>query len=175
MTTREPVYKFIDDLVECIETSLPQSNLNLSIGLALKQEYECRKLPPTALRQFGGNPSEWPEFISNFRNRIHEKVSFKDSMRMKRLLSALEGEAKKICGCEAIFYATALKSLKQDFANPVLASHLKIISIFDQPQIKINDKIRLRKYNSKLRLQIHGYYQWVMRFRYYPVKICLKR
>ena len=98
ITTREPVYKFIDDLVECIETFLPQSNLNLSIGLALKQEYECRQLPPTTLRQFGGNPSEWPEFISNFRNRIHKKVSFKDSMRMKRLLSALEGEAKKICG-----------------------------------------------------------------------------
>ena len=152
MTTREPVYKFIDDLVECIETSLPQSNLNLSIGLALKQEYECRKLPPTALRQFGGNPSEWPEFISNFRNRIHEKVSFKDSMRMKRLLSALKGEAKKICGCEAIFYATALKSLKQDFANPVLASHLKIISIFDQPQIKINDKIGLRKYQQQVKI-----------------------
>ena len=104
------------------------------------------------MRRFGGNPSEWPEFISNFRNRIHEKVSFKDSMRMKRLLSALEGEAKKICGCEAIFYATALKSLKQDFANPVLASHLKIISIFDQPQIKINDKIGLRKYQQQVKI-----------------------
>ena len=32
ITTREPVDKFIDDLVEGIETSLPQSSLNLSIS-----------------------------------------------------------------------------------------------------------------------------------------------
>ena len=55
-------------------------------------------------------------------------------------------------GCEGIFYATALKSLKQDFGNPVLASHLKIISIFDQPQIKINDKIGLRKYQQQVKI-----------------------
>ena len=112
ITTREPVDKFIDDLVEGTETPPPQSNLHLNIGLALKQEYECRQLPPIELRRFGGSPSEWPEFISNFRNRIHEKVSFNDSMRMEHLLSALEGEAKKSVesiGCEGIFYATALK------------------------------------------------------------------
>ena len=95
ITTREPVDKFIYDLEEGIETSLSQSNLNWSIGLALKQEYEYRQLAPRELRRFGRNPSEWPEFISNFRNRIHEKVSFNDSMRMERVLSALEGEAKK--------------------------------------------------------------------------------
>ena len=74
---------------------------------------------PIELRRFGGNPSECP------RNRIHEKVSFNDSMRMERLLITLEGEAKKSVestGCEGIFYATALKSLKRDFGNPVLVS-----------------------------------------------------
>ena len=155
ITTREPVDKFIDDLVEGIETSLPKSNLHLNIGLALKQEYDCRQLPPIEQRRFGGNPSEWPEFISSFRNRIQEKVSFNDSMRMERLLSALEGEARKSVGsigCEGIFYATALKSLKRDFGNPVLVSHLKIKSIFDQPQIKPNDKIRLRKYHQQVKI-----------------------
>ena len=83
--------KFIDDLVEGIETYLPKSKLNLSIRLALEQQYECRQLPPIELRRFGGNPSEWPEFISNSQNRIHEKVSFNDGMRMERLLSAFEG------------------------------------------------------------------------------------
>ena len=34
ITTREPVDKFIDDLLEGIETSLLQSNLNLNIGFA---------------------------------------------------------------------------------------------------------------------------------------------
>ena len=138
ITTREPVDKFIDDLVEGIETPLSQSNLNLSICLALKQEYECCQLPPIELGWSRGNPTEWPQFISNFRNRIHKKVSFNDSMRLKRLLSALEGEAKKsveLVGCEGIFDATELKSLKQDFGNPLVVSHLKIKTIFDQPQI----------------------------------------
>ena len=47
ITTRETVDKFIDDLVEGIETSLPKLNLNLNINFALKQEYERRQLPPT--------------------------------------------------------------------------------------------------------------------------------
>ena len=57
-TEREPVDKFIDDLIEGIETFLPQSNLNLNIGFALKQEYECRQLPPIELRRFARNLSE---------------------------------------------------------------------------------------------------------------------
>ena len=177
ITTREQVDKFIDDLVEGIETSLSQSNLNLSIGLALKQEYECRQLSPIELRGFGGSPSEWPEFISNFRNRIHQKVSFNDSMRMQRLLSALEGEAKKSgesIGCEGTFYATALKSLKQDFGNQLPVSHLKIRSIFDQPQIKPNDKIGLRKYHQQVKITIIWLLSMGLRIRYYPMKICLK-
>ena len=57
---------------------------------------------------------------------------------MERLLSALEGKAKKSVepiGCEWILYAAAPKSLKRDFGKLVLVSHLKIKSIFDQPQI----------------------------------------
>ena len=88
ITTRESIDKFIHDLVEGIETFLPQSNLNSNNDLALKQEYECCQFPPTELRWFGGSPPEWQEFISNFQNMIHEKVSFDDSMRMERLLNA---------------------------------------------------------------------------------------
>ena len=65
ITTRQPLDKFTDDLAEGIESSLPHSNLNLNIGLASEQEYECLQLPPIELRRFGSNPSERPEFISN--------------------------------------------------------------------------------------------------------------
>ena len=133
----------------------PYLRQTATFGFALRQEYECRQLPPIELRRFPGNPSKWPEVISNFRNRIHEKVSFNDSMRMERLLSALEGEAKNSVesnGCEGIFFATALKSLKRDFGNPVLVTHLKIKSIFDQPQVEPNDKIGLRKYHQQVKI-----------------------
>ena len=71
------------------------------------------------------------------------------------MLSALKGKTKKSVesiSYEGIFYATALKSLKRDFGNPVLVSHLKIKSIFDQPQIKPNDKIGLRKYHQQVKI-----------------------
>ena len=74
---------------------------------------------------------------------------------MQRLLSVLEGEANQ--SVEAIghcgtFYATALKSLKIDFGNPVIVSHLKIQSLLDQPQIKPNDKIGLRHYHQQVQI-----------------------
>ena len=41
ITSQKTVHKFIDNLVEGLETSLTQSNHNLNISFALKQEYEC--------------------------------------------------------------------------------------------------------------------------------------
>ena len=52
---------------------------------------------------------------------------------MEQLISVLEGEAKRSVesiGCNGI-YATALKSLKRDFGNPILVSHLKIKALLD--------------------------------------------
>ena len=45
----EPVNKFIDHVVQSIETSLPKSKFNLNVNLALKQECECRRLQPIEL------------------------------------------------------------------------------------------------------------------------------
>ena len=86
---------------------------------------------------------------------IHDQVSFDDNMRMERLLSVLDDKGKRAVesiGCDGIFYATALKSLKRDFGNPVLVSHLKIKSIFDQAQLKPNDKIGLRTYHQQMKI-----------------------
>ena len=66
---------------------------------------------------------------------------------MERLISVLEGEAKRSAestGGNGIFYGTALKSLTRDFGNPILALHLKIKALLGQPQLKSNDKTGLR-------------------------------
>ena len=94
-----------------------------------KEEIESRILPPIDLTKFDGNPSKWPEFIDNFETRVHNKATFIDLVRMERLISVLEGDAKKAIssiGTQSIFYATALKTLKRDFGNPVVVAHLKI-------------------------------------------------
>ena len=58
---------------------------------------------------------------------------------MIRLLSTLDGVAKRTVytiGCNKIFYATTLKTLKRDFGNPLIVAHSRLSSVFDKPQIR---------------------------------------
>ena len=45
----EQVNKFIDRLVEGMETALPKSKFKLKVNL--KQKHECRQLPPIKFRR----------------------------------------------------------------------------------------------------------------------------
>ena len=77
-------------------------------------------------------------------------ASLDDNLRMNRLLSILDGEAKRSIqsvGSSGIFYATALKTLKRDFGNPIIVADLHIKSLFEFPLIKANDRIALRNYH----------------------------
>ena len=68
--------------------------------------------------------------------RVHNKVSFTNSMEMKHLLSVLKGEAKRSVegiGANGIFYPTALKLLKREFGNPLVVCHLKMKELLEQP------------------------------------------
>ena len=81
----------------------------------MQHKVDSHNLPPILLIRFDGNHSKWPEFIENIFARVHSKQTFDDNTRMIRLLSKLDGEAKRTVdtiGCNKIFYATALKTLK---------------------------------------------------------------
>ena len=70
---------------------------------------------------------KWSEFIKCSYTRVHLKSSFDDSMRMTYLISAVEGEARRAIeavGTSGLFYASALKALKREFGNTLLAAHL---------------------------------------------------
>ena len=154
-TVARSLDSFIDDLVEGEESyNHPISQISVSPTLALQQEFESRNLPPIPLIRFDGNPSRWPEFIENFFTRVHSKRTFDDNTRMIRLLSVLDGEAKRTVeaiGCNKIFYATALKTLKRDFGNPLIVAHSRLCSVFDKAQIKANDKVGLRQFHQQLK------------------------
>ena len=94
-------------------------------------------MPPINLLRFSGNPAEWPEFIEIFFSRVHQKSFFDDNLRMLRLISVLDRKAEQVIaaiGSNGIFYATALKTLKKNFGDPLLVAHLKIKAVFDRPQ-----------------------------------------
>ena len=73
---------------------------------------------------------------------------------MERLIWALDGDAKRAVaavGHSGLFYANALKLLKQDFGNPMVVSYKKVKAVLEQPQIHSNDKTSLRPYHQALR------------------------
>ena len=108
----QPVDSFIDLLLEGEEIVLSAvTSENITIAAALQQELETIHLPPTDLILFDGNSFNWPEFIQKFKERVHLKKSFSDSMRMECLLSILKGETKSSIisiGATGLFYASAL-------------------------------------------------------------------
>ena len=108
-------------------------------------------LTPIKLRRFNGNPVDWAEFIENFRSRVHFKTTFDDNLRMERLRSVQDGEAKRVIeaiGKSGRFCATALKTLKNDLGNPLLVSQAKPKLLFDQILIKSADRISLRNFTN---------------------------
>ena len=82
-------------------------------------------------------------------------------MEMEILISVLRGEVKKeigSIGANSMFYATALKTLKREYGNPLLVSHLKLKKLFDQPQIKNQDRTALREYQHQLKCSNTWFY-----------------
>ena len=59
-------------------------------------ELESKNLPPIELTRFDGDHSIWPDFIQNFKNRVHEKQSFTADIRMEKVISVLDGNAKDV-------------------------------------------------------------------------------
>ena len=90
--TRTPVDSFIDNLVKEKKTLKPHVKQIFKSKEASKQELE---LSPVDLLRFNGNPVRWLESIDNFYHRIHKKSSFNDILHIDRLMTCLDGGARK--------------------------------------------------------------------------------
>ena len=78
-------------------------------------------------------------------------------MRMERLISVLDGEAKRVVtsvGQSGIFYASVLKTLKCNFGNPVVVSYMKLKTVLDFPQLPPSDYIGLDAYHQTLKATV---------------------
>ena len=85
----------------------------------LERDLESLNFPPIELQRFNGNLSHW--YIQCFKERVHMKRTFSDSLRMERLLSVLDGDAKRVVsalGRNGMLHATALNAFKREFGNP---------------------------------------------------------
>ena len=104
--------------------------------------------------RFDSDSKQWPNFIQNFKSRVHSKIRFSDSVPIDRLLSVLDGEAKIAVSAirqDRLFYASALKLLKQEFGNPLMVSYLKLKEVLEPPPIQHGSQNSLRSYHQKLK------------------------
>ena len=145
----------IDELIEGKETIFAaERQTDDSVRIILQNNIESRSLLPFHVLRFDGNPSKCPEFIDNFKRRVHMKVIFNDSVRMEKLNSVWDGDTKKAIssiGINSIFYAAPLKTLKREFGHPAVVANLKLKALFDQPQIHSFDRVALRNYHQQLK------------------------
>ena len=158
--TSHSIDSFIDTLIKESETVIKTTIDQFSFTMALlERDLELRNLPPLELLRFNGNPSHWHEFIKCFKERVHMKRTFSDSLPMVRLLSVLDGDAKRVVsaiGRNGLFYATALKALKREFGNPYAVSFLKLKAVLDQSQIQTDDQKGFEQFHQQLKQSLHG-------------------
>ena len=56
---------------------LPRENrVTLTIANAVQQEVESRHLSVVDLKTFSGNPSQWPEFVENFKTQKENRINW---------------------------------------------------------------------------------------------------
>ena len=101
---------------------------------------------------FDGDSKQWRNLILNFKHRVPSKIIFSDSIRIGRLLSVLDDDAKKALSAfvqDRLFYASALKLMKGEFGNPLMVWHLKLKDVLELPLILHGDQNNLKNYHQK--------------------------
>ena len=145
---KEPIDAFIDNVIERKESIIQDINKLIPTSLILQRDFETRDMPAINLMRFGGVSKQWPNFIQNFKHRVHSKKSFSGSVCIDCLLSVLDSEAKRAVsaiGQGGLFNSSALKLLKREFGNPLMISYLKLKDVLERPPIQHENQNNLKK------------------------------
>ena len=142
---------WIDDLVEFQETLLPKSDIgNVTIADALFKLEANKDIPSIQLPSFDGDALSYTDFIDQFKIHIHDKVHLKDDTRMIQLRMHVKGEAERAIsglGSKGTMYATALKSLKEQFGQPSVIARAVVNKLTTGEKIGRNNREALKAFS----------------------------
>ena len=146
-----PIDAWIDDLTEFQETVLPKpSTENLTVAEALFKLEASKDIPSIKLPMFDGKPLQYTDFIERFKIHIHNKVHLTDDTRMIQLKMHLAGEAERAIsglGCKGVMYATALKTLKEQFGQPSIIARFVVNKLAKGDRVLKNNRQALREFS----------------------------
>ena len=120
----------------------------MSIAEALYKLEASKDIPNINLMTYDGEPLRYVEFMERFKLHIHDKPHLSDDVRMAQLKMHVTGKAESTIsgiGSQGIMYATALKTIKEQFGQPSVIARAYITSLIDKPKIQNNDRQALQE------------------------------
>ena len=124
---------WIDHLDENIPTRPPNPGVNpvnpdVAVGFLVQQQLPRQEIP-----KFNGSPTTWVDFITKFRDVVHNQPYLNDSQRSLQLLQHLTGQPQKAVkqyGNTTRGYVLALKRLKYLFGqkSKIAAATLHLVT-----------------------------------------------
>jgi len=139
---------WIDNLTEFEETVLPTKTSEMSIAEALYKLEACKDIPSIKLIKYDGNPLTYVEFIERFKLHIHDKAHLTDDVRIVRFKMHVVGNDERAVsglGSQGKMYASALKTLKEQFGQPSVIARAHINKLVDAGKIHTNDRQTLQQ------------------------------
>ena len=146
---------WIDELKEFEETKLA-SNVDgsqISVAEALLKLEASRDIPNITLMKFSGDPLDYTDFIDRFKIHIHDKSHLNDDMRMIQLKMHVGGDAERAIsglGSKGIMYATALRTIKEQFGQPSVIARALVNNLTKGEKIGRSDRKKLREFSIDL-------------------------
>ena len=147
---------WIDELTEFEETKIATPQVDgsqLSIAEALLKLEARRDVPNITLTKFSGNPLEYVDYIDRFKTHIHDKAHLNDDTRMIQLKMHITGDVENAIsglGSKGIMYATALKTIKEQFGQPSAIARTVINNLTKGEKIGRSDRRKLREFSIDL-------------------------
>ena len=120
----------------------------MSIAQALYKLEASKDIPSIELIEYDGDPLTYVEFLGRFKLHIHDKAHLNDNVRMVQLkmhLTGRENRAVSSLGSQEKMYATALKTLKEQFGTPSTIARAHINKLLEKRKIANNDRQALQE------------------------------
>ena len=96
---------------------------------------------------------DYADFVDRFKIHIHDKPHLTDDMRMIQLKMHVGGDAERAIsgfGSKGIMYATALKTIKEQFGQPSVIARALVNNLIKGEKIGRSDRKKLRELSIDL-------------------------
>ena len=115
-------------------------------------------LPKFKIEPFNGNPKDWPNFSSSFRDMVHNVVP-SNAQRLAILKQLLTSDVRMYIAewlDRPEHYFDALRELKKRYGNPQVVARAHLRTLMSLPSVKEDDFNELSKLSRALQGAMHA-------------------